>query len=283
MFGRILILIDGSPGDRHALEYGIGLGRSSNAEVHVVGVIEIPTVASSIDEVKDIEDEGRYLLDSALRAARDYAGREGQPITTEVLVGPLVDTVTRTIQTRGSNLLVVGAVDESLDRGHRGITQRAPCPVFIARENIVQEFVGAPEHRTEHWEVRREKRTRIEGPGRMLQIFIAEQEKAEGRPIYELIVERLRQLDIAGATVFPGELGFGAAGHLHAAKRLPWSHDHSIVITVVDVEDAVRRAIDRVSDLVANGLILTSDVDIIKYAHRQHSAVERAETDARPV
>jgi hypothetical protein len=267
MFDRILILIGGVPGDRYALEYGIGLARSSGAEAHVVGVIEIPTVPTSIDEVKDIEDERRYVFDKALRSAREYAEGAGQPITTEVLVGPLVDTVTRAIQTRRINLLVIGETNESFERDHRSLARKAPCPVFVARESVIQEFVGAPEHRTEHWEIRRDKRVRIEGIGRMLQIFVGEHDKSQGRPVYELIVERLRKLDVAGATVFPGELGFGATGRLHAATHRPWSHDRPMVVTVVDTQEAVQRATDGVANLVTNGLIVSSDVEIIKYAH----------------
>jgi PII-like signaling protein/nucleotide-binding universal stress UspA family protein len=268
MFKHILILIGATPGDRYALEYGIGLARSSGASAHVVGVIQIPTVAASIDEVKDLEDEQRYGLDKALRSARDFAEQEGQPVTTEVLAGPLVDTVSRAIHTRGIDLLVVGETNHSFERDHRALAHKAPCPVFVARESVVQEFRGDREHRTEHWEVRQDKRLRLEGTGLMLQIFVGENDKRDGRPVYELIVERLRDLDVAGATVFPGELGFGATGHLHATSRLPWSHDRPIVVTVVDAERTVQRAIEAVADLVANGLIITSGVEIIKYAHR---------------
>jgi PII-like signaling protein len=269
MFDRILILIGGVAGDRYALDYGIGLARSSGAETHVIGVVELPTVVAVIDEVKDIEDQRRYVLDKALRSAREYAEGAGQPITTEVLVGPLVDTVSRAIHTRGISLLVIGETNESFERDHRSLARKAPCPVFVARESVIQEFVGAPEHRTEHWEVRRDKRARIEGTGLMLQIFVGEHDARQGRPVYELIVERLRQLDIAGATVFAGELGFGATGHLHASSHLPWSHDRPMVVTVVDTKEATRRAIEGVAGLVTNGLIVTSDVEIIKYAHRR--------------
>lgn len=274
MFDRILILIDGSPGDRYALEYGIGLARSASAETHVVGVIEIPTIPATIDEVKDVEDERRYALDQALRTARAQAERAGQPITTEVLIGPIVDTVSRAIRGRAINLLVIGDVSDSLGRDHRGLARKAPCPVFVARERVVQEFVGEPDHRTEHWEVRLDKRVRIEGAGRMLQVFVGEADHSQGRPVYELIVERLRRLDLAGATVFAGELGFGAAGHLHAASHRPWSHDRPQVITVVDTREAIARAVEAVHDLVENGLIVASDVEIIKYAHRSAATTD---------
>lgn len=276
MFNRILILVDGAPGDRHALEYGIGLARASGAEAHVGGIIEIPTVSASIDEIKDLEDERRFVLDRALRGAREYAEGAGQPVTTEVLVGPLIDTVARLIQTRAIDLLVIGEATEAFERDHRSLARKAPCPVFVARESVVQEFVGSPGHRTEHWELRRDRRLRIEGTGRMLQIFVGEADRHQGRPVYEVIVERLRQLDVAGATVFPGELGFGAAGRLHATSHRPWSHDRPTVVTVVDTEEVVQRAVDAVSGLVANGLILTSAVEIIKYAHRSAAAADAA-------
>jgi hypothetical protein len=269
VFDRILVLVSGSPGDRYALEYGIGLARSVGADTHVAGVIEIPMGAASIDEVKEVEEAGREAIEKALRAARDYAGTVGQPITTEVFVGPLGDTVCRAIESRGARLLVIGETGDAFEHGHRALVDRAPCPVFVARESIVQEFRGEPRRRTEHWEVRRDARLRIEGAGRMLQIFVGERDRAEGRPVYELIVERLRQLDIAGATVFPGELGFGAAGHLHSVARRPWSHDHPMLVTVVDTDEAIRQAIDAISPLVTNGLIVTSAVEIIKYAHRR--------------
>lgn len=276
MFDRILILLNGSRGDRFALEYGVGLARSASAGTHIVGVIEIPAVSASIDEVKDIEDGGRYILDKALRGAREYAESVGQPVTTELLFGSLVDTVSRAIHARAINLLVIGGTDEAFERDHRSLTRKAPCPVFVARQSVVQEFVGAPDHRTEHWEIRRDKRARIEGTGLMLQIFVGENDKHQGRPVYELIVERLRQLDIAGATVFAGELGFGATGHLHEASIRPWSHDRPMVVTVVDTEEATRHAIDGISGLVTNGLIVTSPVEVIKYAHRSEALAKES-------
>jgi PII-like signaling protein/nucleotide-binding universal stress UspA family protein len=281
MFARILILLDGSPGDRYALEYGIGLARGAGAETHIVGVIEIPTVSATIDEVKEVEDERRHAIDRALRAAREQAERAGQPITTEALIGPVVETVSRSIRARAIDLLVIGEALDGLDRDHRRLARKAPCPVFVARESVVQEFVGEPDHRTEHWRVRRDMRVRIEGAGRMLQIFVGEADRSAGRPVYELIVERLRQLDLAGATVFSGELGFGAAGHLHASSHRPWSHDRPQVVTVVDTTEAIQRAIAGTRDLVENGLIVTSDVEIIKYAHRSRAAADSIGASSR--
>ncbi len=272
MFKRILILVAGSPGDPFAVEYGVGLARSSNAEAHVVGVVQLPTAAASIDEVKDVEDEQRDALESAMRDARASAEHAGQPVTTEVLVGPLVDSVLRAIQRHSIDLLVLGETNDSFERDHRTLVHKAPCPVFVARESVVQEFVGDAERKHEHWAVRLDKRVRLAGTGLMLQVFVGEKDRRDGRPVYELIVERLRHLDLAGATVFPGELGYGATRHLHTASHLPWSHDRPVVVTVVDIDEAIQRAIEAATELVAHGLIVTSRVEIIKYAHRTTEA-----------
>jgi hypothetical protein len=274
MFDRILILVNGAPGDRYALEYGIGLARSSGAEVHLAGVVDLAVAAATIDEIRDVEDEGRFRLEKALRAAADYAIGLGQPVTTETLLGPLADTIARVIQARGIDVLVIGEDDGALSRGHRQLAQHAPCAVLVARARVIQEFAGAIGARTEHWSVRPEARVRLEGLGLMLQVFVGEHDRHDGRPVYEVVIERLRELDVAGAAVFRGELGFGAAGRLHAAALRPWSHDRPVVISAVDVPDAIGRAVDAVKDLVINGLIVTSPVEIIKYAHRQQDAVE---------
>ena len=50
----------------------------------------------------------------------------------------------------------------------------------------------------------------------LLRIFIGEDDKADGKPLYEAIVKRARQLDIAGATAYRGILGYGAQGHAQA-------------------------------------------------------------------
>lgn len=268
MFERILILADGSAGDRYAVEYGVHLARSLSAELHVLGVIEIPSVSGSIDEVKDLEDEGRHRLQQALQRAREYAEAVGQPATTELLVGPLVGTVLGVIGRRAASLLVMGKADDSLGRDYRHLARNAPCPVFVARENVIREFMGSGDERSEHWEIRPERRIRIEGTGRMLQVFVGEDDRRQGRPVYQLIVERLRQLDMAGATVFSGHLGFGATGRLHVATHRPWSHDRPMSVTVVDTADSVQKAAEAIADLVTNGLIVSAPVEIIKYAHR---------------
>jgi PII-like signaling protein/nucleotide-binding universal stress UspA family protein len=283
MFQRILIVVDLTAGTQSALDYGIGLARTTGADVHVCAVAPLPTVAGTIDEIREQEEDGRAALGPILRRARLYAEQQGQPVTTELLAGKPDETILRVVLARAIDLVVVGQHGESLDAAWRHLVHKAPCPVFVARETVVQKFDGSPGHRTSRWEVRRDHRDRIEGKGRMLRVFIGEDDSRDGRPVYELILERLREMDMAGATVYRGVMGFGAGHRLRTARRLPWSHDRPMVVTAVDTDAAIQRAVERVQDLVAGGLIVTSAVEIIRYLRRPVDphlpAVERRASD----
>lgn len=82
---------------------------------------------------------------------------------------------------------------------------------------------------------------KIEGPGKLLRIFIGEADRWHGRPLSEAIVLMLREEGLAGATVIHGVEGFGAASRIHTAHILRMSEDQPIVIEVVDREERIRK------------------------------------------
>ena len=51
--------------------------------------------------------------------------------------------------------------------------------------------------------------------GKLLRIFIGENDSHEGKPLYEWIVLKARDCGLAGATVLRGLEGFGAHSRLH--------------------------------------------------------------------
>jgi hypothetical protein len=265
MFHRLLILLDTTPGARLALEYGVALARRTGAEAHLLGVAPLPVIPGEIEEVRELEEGGRADLAPVVREAREYAEACGQPVTTEVLAGPPTDTILRAISDRGIDLVVIGQHGGSLGGDWRHVAREAPCPVFVARPSVVAKYEGLPEHKTERWEIRRDRRERIEGEGRMMRVFVGEADEIGGRPVYELIVQRLRAIDIAGATVFRAILGYGAGGQVHR-NRL-FSHDRPVVVTAVDTVAAIELGIEAVQDLVTSGLIVCSNVEIVKYSH----------------
>jgi hypothetical protein len=113
---------------------------------------------------------------------------------------------------------------------------------------------------------------KIEGTGLLVRIYIGESDQWHGRPLYQAIVEVLRERGLAGATVLPGIEGFGAKAHLHTTRILRLSEDLPILIEVVDVEDRVRAVLPELDGMVGDGLITLETVEVIAYRANESSA-----------
>ena len=108
---------------------------------------------------------------------------------------------------------------------------------------------------------------KIEGPGKLLRIFIGESDRWHGRSLADAIVLMLREEGLAGATVVRGIEGFGADSRLHTAHVLRLSEDLPMVIEVVDREERIRSVLPKLDEMVQEGLVCVADVDIVMYRH----------------
>jgi PII-like signaling protein len=110
---------------------------------------------------------------------------------------------------------------------------------------------------------------KLEGKAKMLRIYFGEDDQWQGRPLYQAIVERCRTLDIAGATVYRGIEGYGASTIIRRSHLLRFSSDAPILVQVIDTEENIKRLIPALDEMVAEGLIAMSDVEVIKYVHQE--------------
>ncbi|MDO9026320.1 MAG: DUF190 domain-containing protein [bacterium] len=101
----------------------------------------------------------------------------------------------------------------------------------------------------------------------LLRIFIGESDKHQGRPLYEQIVLKARELNLAGATVVRGILGFGADSRIHSSKLLELSEDLPVIIEIVDTKDKIDTLMPFIDQTVAEGLVTLEEVKVIKYRH----------------
>jgi PII-like signaling protein len=106
---------------------------------------------------------------------------------------------------------------------------------------------------------------KIPKDGKLLRIFIGEQDKWQGQPLYEAIVHLAKKEGMAGATAIKGFLGFGAKSHMHTAKILRLSEDLPIVIEMVDSEEKINKFLPRLDEMVNEGLITLEKVNVIIY------------------
>src|SRR5215471_17239340 len=110
----------------------------------------------------------------------------------------------------------------------------------------------------------RQHHERKAGKAKMMRIFLGEADRWQNEPLYDAIVKRLRMMDIAGATVYRGILGYGAKGHTHKQNFLHTSRDLPVMIAVVESEDKLVAAAEAAEELLQDGLIVISDVDIVR-------------------
>jgi len=115
-----------------------------------------------------------------------------------------------------------------------------------------------------------------EGKAKMMRIYIGENDKWNGKPLYDEIVKGLRAHDIAGVTVYRGILGFGANRRIH--KDATFSHDRPILISTIDTEEKLKAFAPILDEMVQQGLVVLSDVDVIKYTHDYKQDERRRET-----
>ena len=102
--------------------------------------------------------------------------------------------------------------------------------------------------------------------GYLLRILIGEDDRHKGRPLYEQIVLKARELKLSGATVFKGIMGFGADSLIHTAKILQLSEDMPIVIEIVDTEENINKILPFLDQTVEGGLVTLEKATVIKYS-----------------
>ena len=110
---------------------------------------------------------------------------------------------------------------------------------------------------------------KLEGKAKLLRIHFGESDKCKGKPLYQVIVQKCRELDIAGATVFRGIEGYGASTLVRKSHLLSFSTDMPIMVSIVDTEEKLRKLFPFLDEVVSEGLIAMSDVEVIKYVHQK--------------
>ena len=125
-----------------------------------------------------------------------------------------------------------------------------------------------PESKTPH--------ERKQGPAKLLRVYLGEADKSHDEPLYEAIVKKLLMMDIAGATVYQGILGYGAKGHQHKATFFHPTRDLPIMVSVIDTAEKISAAAEVIEGMLEDGLIVISDAEIVRLV-RSSKATEAAD------
>jgi PII-like signaling protein len=100
---------------------------------------------------------------------------------------------------------------------------------------------------------------------RLLRIFIGESDRHDGKPLYEAIVLKARELQLAGATVLRGGLGYGQSSHLHNARILRLSDDLPLIVEIIDSEEKIGTFLPVLESMMTGGMATLETVQVVQY------------------
>lgn len=118
---------------------------------------------------------------------------------------------------------------------------------------------------------------RSQSKAKLMRIYIGENDKWNGKPLHRALIESMRSNDIAGVTVYQGILGYGANRRIHEKGALHLSHDRPIMLSVVDTEEKLRAYFPILDSMIQQGLVVLSNVDVIKYTYDYQGEERRKE------
>src|SRR3954453_21086151 len=99
----------------------------------------------------------------------------------------------------------------------------------------------------------------------LLRIFVGEDDRFDPQPLYEAIVLKAREMQLAGATVLRGPMGFGHSSRLHTAKILRLSEELPLVIEIVDAEEKIAAFLPELDAMMGSGLVTLETVSLREY------------------
>jgi len=99
----------------------------------------------------------------------------------------------------------------------------------------------------------------------LLRVFMGENDRHEGQPLYEAIVLKAREMHLAGATVLRGAMGFGQSSRLHTTRLLRLSEDLPLVLEIVDTEERIAEFLPVLDRMMGSGLVTLEKVKVIQY------------------
>jgi PII-like signaling protein len=106
----------------------------------------------------------------------------------------------------------------------------------------------------------------LSGPALRLSIFVGEDDRWRHRLLYHELVSRAHAAGLAGATVLRGVEGFGGHSLIHTTRLLSLAEDLPILVLIVDTEERIRAFLPQVEEVVAEGMVLLDEVEVVHYA-----------------
>ena len=109
---------------------------------------------------------------------------------------------------------------------------------------------------------------KIKAHAKRPRIYIGEADSWEGKSLYKALVLKAKELDLAGATVFQGCMGYGANSRIHTASLIDLSADLPIMIEIIDSAEYIEKFLPYLDKMVKEGMVTVDDIQVIKYGKK---------------
>ncbi|MGO8673621.1 MAG: DUF190 domain-containing protein [Capsulimonadaceae bacterium] len=106
---------------------------------------------------------------------------------------------------------------------------------------------------------------KITTQAQVLRAYIGEQDMWHGTPLYAAIVNRLKEIGIAGVTVVHGVEGYGAHRTVHTARIEVLFQGLPILVEAVDAPERIALALTAMDEMVTEGLVTVGEVQAYRY------------------
>ncbi len=106
------------------------------------------------------------------------------------------------------------------------------------------------------------------GKKKIARIYIDNQDKYNGKPLWEELLRKVKECGLAGATVFKGVAGIGAHSEIRSFNIWVMSQELPIIIEIIDEEEKIMNFLNNADEMIEEGLTTLSDIEVIKYKHK---------------
>jgi PII-like signaling protein len=96
---------------------------------------------------------------------------------------------------------------------------------------------------------------------RRVRIFVGEDERYRGRPLFEAIVLAARERGLAGATVFRGFMGYAPHAGVATAGILRLAENMPVVVDIIDSDERIRTFMPFLKKAVRTGIVISSRLE----------------------
>ena len=109
---------------------------------------------------------------------------------------------------------------------------------------------------------------KITSQAKRLRIYIGESDHWKHQSLYHAFVRKAKELDMAGASVYRGLMGYGANSRVHTASIVDLSSDLPILVEIIDSEEYIRKLLPYLDEMLEEGMVTIDDIEVIKYGKK---------------